>query len=287
MTRVVYVNGRYKNYIDAAIHVEDRGFQFGDAVYEVIEVRAGGLVDPTRHLARLQRSLAELKMQPPMAGAPMLHIVSQVVRRNRVSSGIVYIQVTRGAGPREFLFPSNDVPSTLVVLARSRDQKGPAAVAEKGISVVSMPDIRWRRCDIKTVMLLPACLAKNEAAARGAQEAWFFDQHGLVTEGASSNAWIVTDDGVLVTRPLGPELLAGVTRATVFDVARAEGLAILERAFTLTEALAAKEAFITSATNPVTPVVMIDQISIGDGKPGRLCRRLRSRFHQTAEISAV
>lgn len=287
MTRIVYVNGRYRSYSEAAIHAEDRGFQFADSVYEVIEVREGRLVDATRHLARLVRSLGELSMVPPMSRAALLHVIGETIHRNRVRHGVVYLQVTRGAGPREFAFPSQAVPPTLVVLARRRDPVKLANAAEKGIAVVSMPDIRWKRCDIKTVMLLPACLAKNAAAGAGAQEVWFVDENGRVTEGASSNAWIVTADGALVTRALGPELLGGVTRATALDVAKAEGLHIEERSFALSEALTAKEAFITSATNPVTPVVSLDGQLIRDGKPGTLSRRLRSRFHHVAEISAA
>lgn len=288
MTRVVYVNGRYREYSEAAIHAEDRGFQFADSVYEVIEVRGRKLVDATRHLARLERSLGELRMPPPMPDRALLHVIGEVVRRNRVSQGVVYLQVTRGAGPREFLLPpAADVTPTLVVLARRRDPKAGEAAAENGIAVVSMPDFRWGRCDIKTVMLLPACMAKSAAAAKGAQEVWFVDAQGKVTEGASSNAWIVTEGGVLVTRSLGPELLPGVTRATALDVARGEGLRIEERAFAVAEALTAREAFITSATNPVTPVVMLDGRSIGDGRPGPLSRRLRARFHHVAEISTA
>src|SRR6185312_12832075 len=242
MTRIVYVNGAYKRYGEAAIHVEDRGFQFADAVYEVIEVLGGRLVDATRHLARLERSLRELAISPPMRESALLHIIGEVIRRNRVRDGIV---------------------------------------------VKTVPDNRWDRCNIKTVMLLPAVLAKDAARRAGAREAWFVDSSGAITEGASSNAWIVTAKGVLVTRPLGQEILPGVTRATVMDVAKAEGLRVEERAFTRDEALRATEAFITSATNIAMPVVTIDGQGIGNGLPGPLTRRLRSRFHQMAEISAV
>ena len=287
MTRIVYVNGAYKRYAEAAIHAEDRGFQFADAVYEVIEVLGGRLVDATRHLARLERSLRELAISPPMRESALLHIIGEVIRRNRVRDGIVYMQVTRGAGPREFALPGPDVLPTLVVFARTQPRGRADRLAETGIVVKTVPDNRWERCNIKTVMLLPAVLAKDAARRAGAREAWFVDSSGTITEGASSNAWIVTAKGVLVTRPLGQEILPGVTRATVMDVAKAEGLRVEERAFTRDEALRATEAFITSATNIAMPVVTIDGQGIGNGLPGPLTRRLRSRFHQMAEISAV
>lgn len=287
MTRIVYVNGAYKRYAEAAIHVEDRGFQFANSIYEVIEVLGGRLVDATRHLARLNRSLRELAISPPMRESALLHIIGEVVRRNRVRDGIVYMQVTRGAGPREFALPGPDVLPTLVVFARARSRESANQLAEMGIAVKTVPDNRWGRRDIKTVMLLPSVLAKDAARQADAREAWFVDASGAITEGASSNAWIVTDKGVLVTRPLGWEILPGVTRATVMDVAKAEGINVEERAFTREEALRAREAFITSATNIAMPVVTLDGKTIGNGQPGPLTRRLRIRFHQLAEISAA
>jgi D-alanine transaminase len=286
LTRFVYVNGAYKRYAEAAVHAEDRGFQFADAIYEVIEVLNGGLVDASRHLARLDRSLRELSMPQPMSDAALLQVIDQVIRRNRVRDGIVYLQVTRGTGPRDFALPGPETPPTLVVLARAQRRGWSAELAEAGIAVKTTPDNRWGRCDIKTVMLLPAVLAKDEARREGAREAWFVDTEGNVTEGASSNAWIVTPAGVLVTHPLDRHILPGVTRATVMDVAKAEGLKIEERTFSRDEALGAKEAFVTSATNIVMPVVKIDGAAIGSGRPGPLARRLRLRFHHVAEFSA-
>ena len=286
MTRCVYVNGRYRRYAEAAIHVEDRGFQFGDAVYEVIEVRDGRLVDETRHLDRLDRSLGGLLMPAPMSRAALRHILREVVARNRVRAGTVYLQVSRGQAPRDFLFPPDDVPPTVVCLARTSQPDKTARAAAVGISVRTMPDIRWGRCDIKTVMLLPACLAKHEAHAHGAREAWLVDAGGTVTEGASSNAWIVTQSGEIVTRAPGHEILAGVTRRTVLDAAERIGLRLIERAFTVHEALAAREAFITSASNTVMPVVTIDGHAIGDGKPGPVTLRLREAFTVVAEHAA-
>jgi D-alanine transaminase len=286
MTRIVYVNGAYKAYSEAAIHVEDRGFQFADAVYEVIEVFGGRLVDATRHLARLQHSLAELAIARPMSERALLHIIGEVVRRNRVRNGIAYIQVTRGATPRDFVLPGPDVLPTVVVLARSVPPGRSDQLAKTGIAVKTVSDPRWNRCDIKTVMLLPAVLAKDAARRGGAREVWFLAADGTVTEGGSSNAWIVTRKGVLVTHPLNQELLPGITRATVIDVAKAEGFPIEERAFTRQEAWQAKEAFVTSATSVAIPVIELDGQKIGDGRPGPVARRLRARFHQVAEISA-
>jgi D-alanine transaminase len=285
MTRVVYVNGRYLPYGQAAVHVEDRGFQLADAVYEVCEVKGGALVDETRHLARLERSLGELRIRPPMTRRALANVMRETVRRNRVRDGLLYLQVTRGAAPRDFAFPAADVEPTLVCLARSLNVAKRDARAEAGIAVITRPDIRWGRSDIKTVMLLPACLAKDEARSAGAEEAWLVDRDGFVTEGASSNAWIVDADGHLVTRQTGSAILAGVTRATVMDVLHTEGISFSERPFRVAEALKAREAFITSASGTVMPVVKIDGHSIGDGTPGKLTRLLRSRFHQIAEIS--
>lgn len=286
MSRIVYVNGSYRRYDEAYVHVEDRGFQFADSVYEVIDVLDRHLVDATRHLARLNRSLAELMIAKPVSDAALLFIVKRVIRLNRLRNGLVYLQISRGEAPRDFHFPPPDaVAPTLVVIARAQSQAAIHARAEKGIGVITKPDPRWARCDIKTVMLLPACLAKHEAEQAGANEVWFTDDKGYVTEGASSNAWIVTADGKLVTRALDRRILPGVTRRTLMDCARLERIEIEERSFTLDEALNAREAFITSASNTVMPVTAIDGRNIGGGKPGPLSQRLRSIFHQYAEFS--
>lgn len=287
MSRIVYVNGRYVAYAQAGVHVEDRGFQFADSIYEVCQVRDGCLVDEARHLARLLRSLNELKIAPPMSGPALAHVLRQTVRRNRVRNGIVYLQVTRGAGPRQFTFPGEDAAATVVCLARAIPVSEQEASAAQGIAVKSMPDIRWARADIKTVMLLPACLAKEAADRDGAREAWFVDADGFVTEGASSNAWIVSAHGAVITRQTGANILAGVTRATLIDLLKEENVPLQERPFCIDEALKAREAFITSATNTVMPVVRIDGCAIGDGRPGALTLRLRSKFDQVAAISGV
>jgi D-alanine transaminase len=285
MTRVVYVNGRYLPYGQAGVHVEDRGFQFADAIYEVCEVEGGRLVDETRHLERLDRSLGELRIPMPMSRRALGFVLREIVRRNRVHTGLVYLQVTRGVAPRDFPFPSGGVDPTIVCLARRVDGAKREARAEKGIAVKSMPDIRWGRCDIKTVMLLPAVLAKEAAAADGAQEAWLVDSEGFITEGASSNAWIVDQSGTVITRPTGNAILPGVTRRSLFDLLMREKIPALERPFRLEEALSAREAFITSASGTVMPVVSINGKTIGNGHPGDLTRRLRSNFHQAVEFS--
>jgi D-alanine transaminase len=287
MPRIVYINGRYQPYAEAGVHVEDRGFQFADSVYEVCEVMGGALVDTTRHLARLGRSLSELKIAAPMADPALRHVMREVVRRNRVRDGLIYLQVTRGRAQRDFLFPGDDTHPTLVVVARAIDPVKVAAKARQGIAVTSLPDTRWGRCDLKTVMLLPAALAKESARSAGAQEAWFVDEKGFVTEGASSNAWIVRPDGFVLTRPLDNRILGGVTRATLLDVLKAQGVPVEQRPFTIAEAQAAKEAFVTSASATVMPVVVIDGRKIADGKPGALTLRLREKFHDLAEITPI
>lgn len=286
MSRVVYVNGRYLPYGVAGVHVEDRGFQFADSVYEVCEIRGGRLVDETRHMARLERSLAALEIAMPMSRPALGHVVRETVRRNRVSDGLVYLQVTRGEARRDFPFPDPPPAPTVVCIARRIDPLKVAARAETGISVVSRPDIRWGRCDLKTTMLLPACLAKEAAKREGAGEVWFVDAQGFVTEGGSSNAWIVSEGGVLMTRQLDAHILGGVTRLTALDTARALGIGFEERAFSLEEAQGAREAFVTSASATIMPVTRIDGRTIGDGAPGPVAKKIREKFHELAEISS-
>jgi D-alanine transaminase len=276
MSRIAYVNGRYLPHQDAAIHVEDRGFQFADACYEVIAVRAGVLVDEGLHLTRLARSLGELKITAPMSDAALRAVLREVVRRNLVHEGIVYIQVSRGAAPRDFAFPA-DVEPTIVLTARRQKPINPRYVTD-GVTVIVIPDIRWGRPDIKSVALLPNALGKQQAKEAGAYEAWQVDRDGYVTEGTSSNAWIVTRDGEVVTRRADTSILNGVTRVGVLGLIGEHGLRFVERRFTVAEALAAHEAFLTSSTNFVLPVVRIGDAAIGDGKPGPLTRRLRQVY---------
>jgi len=283
VTKVVYVNGTYCRYSDALIHAEDRGFQFGDAVYEVCEVRDRAIVDEKRHMARLERSLGELSIPLPMSSRAWQTVMQEVVRRNRVKNGIIYLQVSRGAGPRDFLFGGVETPPTVVCLSRPHSRAGQEAVAAKGVAIKSMPDMRWGRCDIKTVMLLPASLAKEDAKKSGAQEAWFIGPDGNVREGGSSNAWIITRDNELVTPTATNEILRGITRTTLIDLIERDGLTLVERGFTIEEAQSAREAFITSATNLVMPVVEIDGRPVGNGHPGSTSLRLRDSFHEVAQ----
>lgn len=283
MTRIVYVNGRYLPYGEAAIHPEDRGNQFGDAVYEVCEVRDGHLIDETRHLARLERSLGELGIPEPMSRAAWGRVLRETIRQNRVRNGLVYLQVSRGVARRDFYFPTSDTLPTVICLARRLSPAKAEAQAAKGIAIRSTPDIRWGRCDIKTVMLLPATIAKQRAKESGANDAWFVDDEGYVTEGASANAWILDRDGKLVTRALDNAILGGITRATLLDVLAREGITVVERPFTIEEAQAAREAFVTSATSLVMPVVTIDGRAVGNGAPGLLALKLRAEFHKVAE----
>lgn len=281
MSRIAYVNGRYAPYREAAVHVEDRGFQFADGVYEVIAVVRGRLVDEQGHLDRLDRSLDELRIARPMSRAALSVVLHETVRRNRVVLGHIYLQVTRGAARREFSFPAGVAP-TVVAIARNVDMTKAAANAAKGVAVITRPDIRWGRCDIKSVGLLPAALAKQAAKEAGAYEAWLVDRDGYVTEGSSSNAWIVTRDNVLVTRQLGRNILGGITRSAVAELARREGLRIEERPFTVAEALEAREAFVSSTSSYVMPVVMLDNKPIGNGGPGVMASRLRTVYEAHA-----
>jgi len=284
MSRIAYVNGRYLPRERAKISVEDRGFQFADGVYEVCEVREGSIVDERRHMARLDRSLNALHIARPMSPAALAVVMRETIARNRVRDGIVYVEITRGAARRDFPFPANTKP-TLVVTARGNDLSRLEQLAADGVAVVTVPDIRWGRVDIKTVALLPNVLAKQQAREQGAREAWLVDEQGRITEGASSNAWIVARDGKIVTRPLGQDILPGITRSVVLDVIKAQGLAVEERAFTLEEAYAAREAFITSASQIVLPVVRIDGRPVGNGAPGLIAAALRRDYHRHAEIS--
>ncbi len=285
MSRVIYVNGSYRPYGEAYIHAEDRGFQFADSVYEVCTLRGGEIVDQTRHLTRLSRSLRELKIPEPMSERAWALVIKETVRRNRVHNGMIYLQVSRGEGKRNFFFPAQETPPTVVVLARSSVRRSLDAEAPlTGINVKTVKDMRWGRRDIKTTMLLPAAMAKEEAKAVGGSEAWLVDDEGMITEGASSNAWIITHDNKIVTRHISNDILSGITRMTLLDYIHAAGLELEERAFSVEEALAAREAFVTAATNPVTPVVKIDDKVLGNGHPGLLTMKLRENLHDHAEL---
>jgi D-alanine transaminase len=287
MSRVAYVNGQYQPHGQATVHIEDRGFQFADGVYEVWAVFDGRLGDFDGHMTRLARSLGELRIALPMTMPALTQVLQETVRRNRVREGLVYLQVTRGTARRDHAFPAEGTPPSVIVTAKTLNYARSEAQAARGVAVITLPDIRWGRCDIKTVGLLPNVLAKQAAKERGAAEAWMVDDMGLVTEGASTNAWIVDGDGKLRTRDTQANILRGVTRAAVLDMIASEGLELDERPFSVDEAKAAREAFFTSASGFVTPAISIDGARIGDGKPGPIATALRARYIDQARRDAV
>lgn len=278
MSRVAFVNGRFVPFAEAMVHVEDRGLQFADSIYEVFAVRDGRLLDAAGHWARLERSLGELRQGMPMKATALAHHVEETVRRNRVRNGLAYLQVTRGVAKRDHPFPPADLPQTVIITARRTDRAKADAAAAAGIAVVTAPDQRWERCDIKTTALIANVLAKQAARESGAYEAWLVDDAGHITEGTSSNAWIVTAEGTLVTRSLSHAILPGVTRAAILELAAARQLRVEERPFSTAEARTAREAFMTSAGSFVLPVVRIDGQPVGEGRPGPVCRALRADY---------
>jgi D-alanine transaminase len=285
MSRIAYVNGRYVRRSEASVNIEDRGYQFADGVYEVCEVKAGQLVDERRHMERLVRSLTELRIALPMSLTALSVVLHETVRRNRVTDGIVYLQVTRGVARRDHAFPASSVLPSVVVTANRLDVAKAEALAAEGVEVITVPENRWDRVDIKSIALLPNVLAKQQAREQGAREAWYVGRDGKVTEGSSSNAWIVTRDGKVVTRQVDHGILRGITRTVLLDAIKAQGLDLEERPFTVAEALAAREAFLTSASQIVMPVVRIDGRPIGNGAPGLLSTALRRDFHRYSEVS--
>jgi D-alanine transaminase len=285
MSRIAYVNRRYLPRREATVHVEDRGYQFSDGVYEVCEVRDGLLIDERRHVERLQRSLGELRIRLPMSPAALGVVMRETVRRNHVHDGIVYLQITRGVARRDHAFPPPGTQPSIVVTARNLDMARNERAAAAGVAVVTVPDNRWERVDIKSISLLPNVLAKQAAREQGAGEAWFVDRDGKVTEGSSSNAWIVTMGGKVVTRAADKGILRGITRTVLIDAIEAQGLTLEERPFTVEEAYGAREAFLTAASQVVLPVVRIDGRPVGNGAPGSVATALRKDFHRHAERS--
>ncbi len=285
MSRIAYVNGQYVPRRHAAVHIEDRGYQFSDGVYEVCEVREGRLVDQRRHIERLVRSLGELRIKLPMPLSALNVVLHEVVARNRIKNGIVYVQVTRGVARRDHPFPPPSTKPAIVVTANALDAAKAETMAAEGVAVITLPDNRWERVDIKAIALLPNILAKQAAREQGAREAWYVDKENRITEGSSSNAWIVTHDGKVVTRQADHGILKGITRAVVIDVLRAQGLELEERAFTVEEAYAAREAFLTSASQLVMPVIRINDRPVGNGAPGLVSAALRRDFHRYAGLS--
>ncbi|TCU35079.1 D-amino-acid transaminase [Rhizobium azibense] len=287
MPRISYVNGRYVPHADAMVHIEDRGYQFADGVYEVCEIRHGYIVDITRHLDRLNRSLGELRIDWPMSRQAMIYVIRETARRNKVRNGLFYLQVTRGVARRDHVFPAEGTKPSLVITAKSTD---PAVIAKKnanGIKAITVPDNRWDRVDIKTVGLLSNALVRQQAKEAGAQEAIYVDANGCVKEGAATNVWIVDADGTLITRPAEHGILRGITRTTLMDVAVKLDLRIVERNFTVAEMLAAREVFITAATSICFPVVSINGQTIANGHPGTISQNIREAFFDVAEKIAI
>ena len=276
MSRFSYVNGRFVRHAVASVHIEDRGYQFADGVYEVIALAGGRFVDLAPHLARLERSLGELRIAKPMSDRALTLVLANLAKRNGIRDGSVYLQITRGVAPRDFPFPRDAVPQ-VVATARRAKPADPKALAD-GVKAITIPDLRWARCDIKSVALLPAAMGKQAAREAGAYEAWQYDRDGFITEGTSSNAWIVTRDGELVTRPPTHAILNGITRLVVIELAQEAGLRFVERAFSVEEAHAAREAFVTSTTSFVMPITQIDDATIGNGKPGSFAIQLREKY---------
>ena len=287
MGRIAYVNGRFVPHGEAMVHIEDRGYQLSDAVYEVWALFDGKLGDAEGHFARLERSLSELSIEMPMTRAALTLVLKEAVRRNRVADGLIYLQVSRGVAPREHAYPTRTPRPSVVMTVSAVDRAAADARAAKGVSVITAPENRWGRADIKTVGLLANSMAKQKAKEAGAAEAWFVDELGFVTEGASSNAWILDQEGRLRTRDTNANILRGITRHTLLEVIRREGLPVDERPFTPAEAHAAKEAFITGAGTLVLPVIAVDGQPVGDGKVGPVAMKLRRLYIEQAKATAV
>lgn len=276
--RFAYVNGRYLAHGEAGVHIEDRGLQLGDSIYEVFAVRNGRLRDEEGHLDRLERSVGEIGIAMPMGRGALKLVMRELVRRNHIREGLLYLQVSRGAVKRDHPIPAVVPRPTLILTARPYDFVAAEKRASGGVAVITQPDLRWGRCDIKSTQLLANLLAKTEARRAGAYEAWLVDREGNVTEGASTTAWIVDKDGHIVTRTLSNAILPGVTRRVIMEAAAEAQMPVVERLFTPDEVKSAREAFISSAANAATPITSIDGVKIGDGKPGPLSRRIAELY---------
>ena len=276
MTRIAYVNGRYRPLRDAAIAPEDRGYQFADGVYEVIKVLGGRPRDLERHLDRLTRSLAALDIGAPMPRRALESILHEMLRRNRIPDALLYVQITRGIAPRNHLFPNRARPSLVITVRRASFPS--TREREEGVGVITQPDLRWGRCDIKSICLLPNVLARQAAAVAGCREAWLIDHDGRVTEGSASNAYIVDKSGRLITHPLNERILGGVTRSVVLELARKDGLEVIEQPFSLEDAYGAREAALSSTSSWLLPVTAIDGRPVSNGMPGHVVRRLMALY---------
>ena len=275
MSRISYVNGRYVPHDEAAVHIDDRGYQFGDGIYEVVYIIDGHLADEGPHLDRLERSLAEVKIPMPMSRSALKMIMARVIRLNQVRTGLVYVQITRGVARRDHKWTKSLTPALVVTAKNTVPAVSTSPTAQKAITVA---DQRWDRRDIKTIQLLPNCLAKQQAYEQGAYEAVMIDPDGTITEGSSSNVWIVTDEDEIITRPASEKILNGITRRSVKKVAEELQMKVIERPFTKDEMFKAKEVFLTSASSHVTPLAMIDDKTIHDGDIGMVANRLRKAY---------
>lgn len=276
MSRFAYVNGTFPRHTDAHIHIEDRGFQFADGVYEVVYLYKNHLIDMVPHLDRLAYSLSELQIDMPMSRAALVLKIKQLIRLNRLKTGLIYIQVTRGTASRDFPYPQNISP-TIVMTTKRLGAFGLKSI-EKGMKVMSTPDIRWQRCDIKTTALLAASMGKQAALDAGFDDAWLMDPTGYITEGTSNNAWIITKEGKLQTRPPSHNILNGITRQTIIKMAQRENIEIIEKPFTLEDVYNAKEAFVTSASACIKPVTSIDGRTIGNGGTGIISHQIAQMY---------
>jgi D-alanine transaminase len=285
--RITYVNGRYLPHGDAGVHVEDRGLQLGDSIYEVCNISDGGLIDEEPHLDRMERSLREIRMTMPMERRALMQVMREVVRRNRVRHGFLYLQITRGTARRDHAVPDAPMRPSIVITARPVAPETLTKKMETGIKAITRPDERWARRDIKTTQLLPNVLVRTDAKQAGTLEAWLVDADGFVTEGAVANAWIVDENGQVVTRALSNDVLPGVTRQVVLEAAAEAQLNVVQRKFTVAEALAAREAFITSSTSQAIGVVELDGKQIGDGRPGPLTKRIHALYAAKAGLKTA
>lgn len=278
MSRIAYVNGRYVPQREASVNVEDRGYQFGDGIYEVVHLYNGRFIDEDRHLDRLERSLREISLPMPLTRQALSHVLQEVARKNRVREGLLYMQVTRGVARRDHPFPAKAVPPALVITVK-RIAPYPASIDNWGGTAITLPDLRWARRDIKSVNLLPNVLARQAAREQGAIEAILFEEDtDMVTEGAATSFWIVDEAGTIITRPLSHDILPGCTRGALMAELKEAGIGFEERAFSVEETRRAREAFITSATSFVKPILKIDAAPVGDGKPGPVTRKLFEIF---------
>jgi D-alanine transaminase len=277
MSRIAYVNGYYQPHAHAKVHIEDRGYQFADGVYEVVALYKGIILDEMGHLERLERSLQALHIKSPVAFSVLRLLMHEIQKRNLLQTGLIYIQMTRGVAPRFHPFPNPPVPASLILTAKHMKLPSENAV-QKGVSVITTPEVRWTRCDIKSISLLPNVLAKQEAIDNGAYESWFLDNDGFVTEGTAANAWIVNEKGCVQTRAANEGILSGITRNTIIDIAKNLGIPFIEKPFTVNDIERAQEAFITSATNYVMPVTVINKKPIGKGMAGPIALQLRHAY---------